>query len=119
MKEPTKEAIEQSKAWTQEWMEDSDYATFSDWLDDKLKPKDETFEAFREQLGYLVNYNTKEFYDILRNEIFADELNGTKGLDEAIKYYSDLEHRNDCNISVTFLLNKLFEIKDRLTKGEQ
>ena len=78
---------------------------------ENLKPKDKMFEKFEELLRYYicVGYKHDECYTKFK-EIFKDELNGTKGLDEAIEYVNT-SAQSYCP------LGKLKAIKSRL-EGE-
>lgn len=75
---------------------------YEDWLKDKTKPKDPLFEKSLE-LGaricghFDLGVIPTEWLVSNIKEIFKDELNGTRGLDEAIEYgkafgYTNIEH---------------------------
>ena len=89
------------------WDEAKDYA------DKYLKPKDPLFEKWKD---YVTWYRADEYFTldtkeafIKLKEIFKEELNGTKGLNEAI-----MEGENSALLPKTVGLQRLRQIKQRL-----
>jgi len=65
---------------------------FDDWFNEKIKPKDKLFEKWTGFCGeWLAGFEEDEiivfFKELKKLGIIADNLNGTKGLKEAIKEF--------------------------------
>ena len=91
MKEPTKDQITQTielyKQWHKTFGNCENKLQFEAWLDDKLKPVDPTFEKFKAWWKDPdCSTRSEDAYKQLREDVFADELNQTKGLDEIISW---------------------------------
>lgn len=118
MKEPTKEQIEQAKKVHIHYLEACmkgiiPSQPYSDWLDDKLKQKEETFEKFEKWWRDSKTFNDINLaYKDLRKEVFAKELKGTQGLDDAIAFYGCKSTKD--KITPLYVYETLLEIKSKL-----
>ena len=81
--------------------------SFVKFLTEKTKPEDPLFEKWTTA--------PKEIFQnfALFKEYFADDLNGTRGLDEAITFFKGAH-----TIVISNVMEKLKEIKAKLEKGE-
>lgn len=82
---------------------------FDVYLKEKLKPKDELLELYKQLMEFCGTQFYSSNYDKFQ-EIFKDELNGTKGLGEAIDAFKEIGDE----IPKATVFYTLLQIKERL-----
>jgi len=89
--------------------------TFNGWIQEKNKPKDPLFKNYLDLMNF-IGYNrlTGGRTFIKFKEIFAEELNGTKGLNETIEWYK--AQGQQYTTSYEEVADNLIQIKKRMDK---
>jgi len=106
-----------------EWISEGSKGDFDVFIKNKLKPKDPLFEKWSKfykdtyDSAVIDDEECKQSFFVRFKEIFSDELNGTVGLDEAIKFFKERkDNANSSGIMVecTIAISHLTDIKARM-----
>lgn len=114
MSEFTKEEYQTAEKIYKEYYDEPklELHRYPDWIEDRAKPVDPTYEAFKAWRSVLGVLTEKTMYKSLRSDVFKDELNQNAGLNDAIREF--VERPKHTSYNTAYIISVLEEVKTKL-----